>query len=82
MLLGSSVDRVMDPSGFKESPAVWVFKAAEVRVEASAELQPERRPARRPARPREAILKRLRLVRETGRKDMSKAPGDAWWCMN
>jgi hypothetical protein len=82
MLLGSSVDPVMEPSGFEESLAVWVFQVPEVRVEASAELQPERRPARRPARPREAILKRLRLVREVGRKDMSRAPGGAWRCMN
>jgi hypothetical protein len=43
----------------------------DVRMEASAELQPARRPARRPASPREAILMRLRLVREAGRKDMS-----------
>ena len=36
--------------------------------------QPERRPATRPARPREAILRRFRLVREAGRKRMSLAP--------
>jgi hypothetical protein len=47
-------------------------------VVAAASVQPESRPARRPARPREAILKRLRLVREAGRKDMSRAPGNAW----
>jgi hypothetical protein len=68
MLLGSSLGWVPEPSGLKESLVVWVL---EVRMEASAELQPESRPARRPARPREAILKRLRLVREAGRKDMS-----------
>jgi len=68
MLLGSSVDCATEPSGLRESVAVW---GLEVRMEASAELQPESRPARRPARPREAILKRLRLVREAGRKDMS-----------
>jgi hypothetical protein len=71
MLLGSSVGGAMEPSGFDESLAVWVLEVPEVRVEASAELQPESRPARRPARPKEAILKRLRLVREAGRKDMS-----------
>jgi hypothetical protein len=79
MLLGSSVGCVSEVYGLWESLAGWGLEA---RVEASAELQPERSPARRPANPREAILKRLRLVREAGRKDMSKAPGDAWWCMN
>jgi hypothetical protein len=75
MLLGSSVGCVSEVYGLRESLAGWSLEA---RVEASAELHPERSPARRPANPREAILKRLRLVREAGRKDMSKAPGDAW----
>jgi hypothetical protein len=74
MLLGSSVGCVSEVYGLWESLAGWGLEAG---VEASAELQPERSPARRPANPREAILKRLRLVREAGRKDMSKAPGDA-----
>jgi len=77
MLLGSSVGWVSEAYGLRKSLPVWGLEALDVRMEASAELQPERRPARRPARPREAILKRLRLVREAGRKDMSKAPGDA-----
>ena len=47
---------------------------AAVAVLLGESLQPERRPARRPARPREAILKRRRLVREAGKKCMSYAP--------
>jgi hypothetical protein len=43
----------------------------EVRTEASAGLQPVSSPAMRPARPREATLRRRRLVREAGRKGMS-----------
>jgi hypothetical protein len=67
MLLGRS-GWAREPSEFSEPVAV---RGLEVRMAASAELQPERRPARRPARPREATLKRLRRVREVGRKDMS-----------
>jgi hypothetical protein len=40
-------------------------------------LQPGSRPARRPAKPREAIFRRRRTVRETGREGMSRTPSAA-----